>query len=193
MQRFGTRVMAASLLLAVALVGCSGHDGESGARADLGPRAKCVSADPEGEIILVPGVFEVEGEPRELTGVGLRDDHNLAVVESSTVAFSGQPTAHGIVLDYPPLKNAGIADSYADWDTRQQLPGTVTSEDGMQAMLVAVRLIDPTESGRLTGVTLSYLEAGEERAEEWTEQVLIEPPGDICTVDEVAATREWTR
>jgi len=177
----------------ITMIACSSDDGDGTTDAELGPRAKCVAADPEGEIILVPGAFQVEGEPRELTGVELRDEQNLEVVESSTVAFGGQPTAQGIVLDYPPLKKAGIADSHADWDTRHQLPGTVTADDGLQAMLVAVRLVDPARAGRLTGVTLTYLEEGEERSEEWTQQVLVEPPEDICTVDDVAATREWTR
>ena len=182
-------------LVATTLFACSGDDGEgdAGTEAELGPRAKCATADPEGEIILVPGAFEAEDEPRELEDVTLRDVRNLEIVESSTVSFGGQPTAQGIVLDYPPLKKAGIADSYADWNLRQQLPGTVTADDGLQAMLVAVRLVDPTSSGRLTGVTLSYVEAGEEHTQEWTQQVLVEPTDVICTVDEVAATREWTR
>lgn len=193
MQRFGRRVIAVGFL-AITLVACSGDDGEDDSPgAELGPRAKCVAADPEGEIILLPGAFRAEGEPRELTGVTLRDGHNLKVVEASTVAWGGQPTAQGIVLDYPPLKTAGIADDKADWDERRPLPSNVSSDDGLRAMLVAIRLVDPATAGRLTGVTLTYLVAGEEHSEEWTQQVLVEPPEDICTVDEVAATREWTR
>lgn len=191
MRHFGTRVVA-GLLLAITLVACSGDDGDSSAESELGPRAKCVSADPEGELILLPGSVEAEQEPWDLTGVELRGEQNLEVVESSAVAFGGQPTAKGIILDYPPLKNAGVADSLADWDQRRQLPVSVTADEGLQAMLVAVRLVEPADTGRLTGVTLDYELAGEEHSVSWTQQVLVEPHDDVCTIDDVDATREWT-
>jgi len=172
------------------LAGCSADEDEP--ERELGPRATCVSADPQGELILVPGTLRAGSRPWELTSVELRGARNLEVVEASTVGFTGQASAKGIVLDYPPLKNAGIADSYADWDERLGLPGTVTAADGLQAMLVAVRLSEPTEAGRLTGVTLDYSEGGEAHTLDWTHQVLVEPPGEVCTVDDVAGTREWT-
>ena len=183
--------MAGVVLAMVAA--CSSDDGDGGAEAELGPRAKCVTADPEGELILLPGELRADQDPWELSGVTLRDDHNLEVVETSTVAFGGQPTAQGVILDYPPLKSAGIADSLADWDERQPLPATITPGEGLHAVLVAVRLVEPASTGWLTGVTLDYSSAGEDESVTWTQQVLVEPPEEVCTIDDVDATREWTR
>jgi len=181
--------MTAALL--ATLVACSSD--EDSPDDELGPRARCVAADSEGELILNPGSLQADQEPWELTGVTLRGAQNLEIVESSAVAWGGQPGLQGIVVDYPPLKKAGIADGNADWDERQQLPVTVSTEDGLQAMLVAVRLVEPGDAGRLTGVTLDYQEAGQTHTLSFTQQVLVEPHDEICTVDDGAATREWTR
>ena len=117
--------------------------------------ARCVVADPEGELILHPGSLIARDAEVTLEGVALEDAANLEVVETDTVAFSGNPTIRGIILDYPPMKNAGLADSLADWGQRRPLVGrTLTPADGLQAVLVVVRLADPASPGHLTGVAL---------------------------------------
>jgi hypothetical protein len=187
LQPLGSLVVAA--LLAAGAAACTSDDGEDAGddRVPAPEGARCVVADPEGELILQPGTVEAEEQIR-LEGVELDDATNLEIVEASAVAFSGGATAHGIILDYPPLKNAGIADSLADWDSRQPLAGAeLRAADGRQAILVAVRLTDPESAGSITGVTLTSTEDGEEATRRWSQPVLAKPPGDLCTVDDFAS------
>ncbi len=154
--------VAALLVVGVLLAGCdassddpAAEDGAGSPAAAPADPARCVVADPEGELILHPGSLIARDAEVTLEGVALEDAANLEVVETDTVAFSGNPTIRGIILDYPPMKNAGLADSLADWGQRRPLVGrTLTPADGLQAVLVVVRLADPASPGHLTGVAL---------------------------------------
>ena len=150
-------------------------------------RAQCIVSDPEGEVILHPGSF-VPDASTVLSDATLRGAVNLEVVERAVVRFTGRAGVQGIVQDYPPLKTAGLADSLADWASRRDLPGLrVGPGDGQQAVLVAVRLADPTQPGHLVGVDLET-DAG---STPYAQPVLIEPHGALCTVAEYDSTLDW--
>ncbi len=159
----------------------------------VGVRAHCVVADPDGEVILHPGAFTVLAATR-LDGAQLVDPANIEIVERSVVGYSGPIQLQGVVLDYPPLENAGIADALADWETRRPLEGlTVTPADGKQAVLVAVRLVDPGSPGHLRGVHVDGTRDDYDDDLSWEQLLLVVPAGELCTIDRVAATTEWTR
>jgi hypothetical protein len=188
--------VVALLTAAVLLTGCdnasddrAAGDGSAAPAAEApADPARCVVADPQGELILHPGSLTARSGQVRLEGVELEDADNLEIVESDTVAFSGNPTVRGIILDYPPMKNAGLADSLADWDQRRALVGrTLTPADGLQAVLVAVRLSDPASPGHLTGVALEASAEGRT----YPQPVLVKPHGEPCTVDDIASTRSW--
>lgn len=181
--------LAHAALLAGGLSACSPPAEDEATKTPTG--ARCVVADREGELILHPGSLTAGAQELGLEGVKLDDATNLEVVEAVTVAFAGRSTVSGIVLDYPPLKKAGLADSLADWGSREPLAGrALTAADGQQAVMVAVRLTEPTEAGSLTGVTLSYTEGDEETSRHWSQPVLAKPPGEPCTVDDFATTSD---
>src|SRR3954469_13765514 len=116
MARASRRAVGALLALRGrgSLAGCDSAEPEA-TRADR-PGPQCVVADPQGELIVHPGSLTATGGGWSLDHVALIGSENLDVVETDTVRFTGQPTVQGVILDYPPLKNAGIADSLADWD-----------------------------------------------------------------------------
>ncbi len=158
-----------------------------------GVRAKCVIADPDGEVILHPGSIEVTRRTKVL-GARLLDSANLEVVERSVVGFTGPIDLQGVVLDYPPLENAGLADALADWDTRQPLVDRVIHpSNGKQAMLLAVRLIDGTRPARLKGVQVRTKSSVGFRAIAFEQLLLVLPEKEVCSIKAVAATTEWTR
>ncbi len=118
----------------------------------------------------------------------LLDPVNVEIVEKDVVAFGGTDGVQGIIVDYPPLKTAGLVDSLADWDQRRPLTGLgLGPGDGRQAVLVAVRLVDVTRPGHVSGVVL-HTDAG---AQTFRQTVLAEPPGALCTVAEVDSTLDW--
>ncbi|MFB9314879.1 hypothetical protein [Nocardioides plantarum] len=175
------------------LAGC-GSDDEAGSTPTPSTgdspgrhRAQCIVSDPEGEVILHPGSF-VPDQRLVLRDAALEGADNLEVVERAVVRFTGRATVQGIVQDYPPLKTAGLADSLADWDSRRDLPGLVLGpDDGQQAVLVAVRLADPTRPGHLVGVSLR----ADGGSTSYAQPVLIEPHGALCTVAEYDSTLDW--
>ena len=140
-------VRAAGAVLALVCVAstaaCSDDDARNATTA-AAEAPRCVVSDPQGELILHPGSVTAPASGTTLDGVDLTDADNVEVEQTFTVAFSGIPSVRGVILDYPPMKNAGLADSLADWDQRQPLEGrTITADDGQQAILVVVRLSDP--------------------------------------------------
>ena len=152
--------------------------------------ARCVVADPEGELILQPGSLSATGDGMTLGGVELQNVVNLEVIETDTVAFSGSPTVRGIILDYPPMKNAGLADSLADWDQRKPLEGRhLSAADGQTAVLVVLRLSDPGTPGHLSGVQLDTSPSDGSRV--YPQPVLVKPHGEPCTTDDIASTKSW--
>ncbi len=186
------------MLLAPVLTACSG-DGGPAATPDATPdarsgdRAQCVVADPEGEVILHPGSLRPRS-PTRLLDVTLDRSVNLDVVERDVVRFTGSPTISGIVLDYPPLEKAGLADSLADWAARRALRGAqVGPRRGLQAVLVAVRLHDPTRPGHLDGATVASTDTGSTatRSTTFAQPVLINPHGTLCTVSDYDGTLAW--
>ena len=198
MDRVRTTGVVALLVAGALLAGCDASPDDAAAEDRTGgpaptaaaDPARCVVSDPEGELILHPGSLAAQGADVTLEGVELRDAENLDVVETDTVAFSGNPSIRGIILDYPPMKNAGLADSLADWDERRPLVGrTLSPADGLQAVLVVVRLTDPSAPGHLTGVALQATAEGRT----YPQPVLVKPHGEPCTVDDIASTRSWLR
>ncbi len=184
------------MCLTLCLAGCSDDpgDAEPGDPTSIADaaRAQCTVADPEGELIVHPGSVKVDVETR-LTDVALIGAVNLQIVEKAVTSFTGNPEVRGIIRDYPPLKTAGLADSLADWADRRPLSDLVLEpEDGPQAILVALRLIDFEESGHLTGVELSSRGSAGTTSQDYLQPVLVEPPGALCTIDEIEATRAWT-
>jgi hypothetical protein len=138
-------------------------------------------------MILHPGSLTATS-PLRLDRTALVKSVNLEVIESDVVRFTGNPRINGVILNYPPLKDAGLADGLADWDERTPLAGrTLTPKDGQQAVLVALRLIDPTRNGHLDGVRLDD-SAG---VENYVQPVLVKPPGTICKVADYAGTTRW--
>ncbi|WP_148614727.1 hypothetical protein [Nocardioides rubriscoriae] len=150
-------------------------------------RAQCVVSDPQGEVILHSGSLTARAG-LTLDDATLEEAVNLDVVERAVVQFTGRAGVQGIVLDYPPLKTAGLADSLARWEDRRALPGlTLGPDDGQQAVLVAVRLHDPATPGHLVGVRLTT-DAG---VRVYAQPVLVKPPGEICTVADYDGTLDW--
>jgi hypothetical protein len=186
-----TRVPAALAVLAVLalLVACDSSEPEAAPSPSGSPEpARCVVADPEGELILHPGSLTAPADGERLEGVSLDSAENLDVIHTYTVAFSGSPTVRGVILDYPPMKNAGLADSLADWDQRQPLAGReLTADDGQQAVLVVLRLSDAGAPGHLTGVSLAATTGDHD----YPQPLLIKPHGEPCTVDDIASTKSW--
>ena len=192
------RALAGSLVLCFVLVSSAGCARENDRATSEAPsatsgstaakhRAQCTPSDAEGEIILHPGSFTPE-EPITLGDVSLVDPVNVEVVERDVVRFTGRSTISGIIRDYPPLKNAGLADSLADWETRRPLAGLeVGPADEQQAVLVAVRLTDPHTQGHVSGVVL-HDSAGDTS---YAQPVLVVPPGEICTVADYDGTLAW--
>lgn len=144
-------------------------------------------SDPQGEMIVHPGSLTATAALRLVSASPVKPV-NLQVIESDVVRFTGNPAIHGVIWNYPPLKDAGLADSLADWADRKPLAGHVLRPaDGQQAILVALRLIDPTRSGHLDGVRLDDSAGGKD----YVQPVLVKPPGTRCTLDDYAATTRW--
>jgi len=188
--------MALAALAGCRIGGDSGEPGDAVTATDdtlgQGVRAQCVVADPEGELILHPGSFAASERIR-LVSVALDEPQNLEVVEDSVVDYRGPEQLQGVVLDYPPRANASFIDALTDWESRQPLAGLVVRpRDGQQAVLVAVRLVDPTKSGHVRGVTIKARSASGPRTLGWEQLVLALPDGDTCTDEAVAETTEWT-
>ncbi|WP_141013758.1 hypothetical protein [Nocardioides sambongensis] len=155
--------------------------------------ARCVAADPEGEVMLHPGSVSAT-VPTLLLAADLTDAENLSVVERAIVRYDGTSQVTGIALNYPPLKDAGMVGSMGAWPTRRPLVGTTLGRgDGQQAVLVAIRLTDPEEPGRLTGVMLTQDTGAGPDDIILRQQVLVNPPDQPCDVQAVAATTAWTR
>jgi hypothetical protein len=192
------RTLGPALVLAVLLTACmtSREPDPSPDRArkiQVAPavRAGCVVSDPDGEVIVHPGTI-VPTQPTELLGAALVDAVNIEAVEASVVAFSGSPHVQGIVRDYPPLENAGIADALADWSTRRPVKGLqLDIEDGQQAVLVALRLIDPAEPGHLRGVQISTSTPDGRERQDLVQPVLVQPPGARCDMAAYDSSTEW--
>jgi len=141
---------------------------------------------------VLPGSLTAPGAGTVLQQARPVDAVNLEVVEEAVVAFAGRAGVQGVITDYPPAPNADLADSLARWADRRPLEGlALTPEDGQQAVLVALRLRDPSASGHLNGVTLTSSVDGETTATTYAQPLLVEPPGELCTVTDVDATREW--
>jgi hypothetical protein len=191
MPRASRRAVGAllALLWAASLAGCDSAEPEATQSDRPGPQ--CVVADPQGELIVHPGSLTATAGGWSLDHVALTGSKNLDVVEADTVRFTGQPTVQGVILDYPPLKNAGIADSLADWDERQPFEGRrLSAADGQQAVLVVLRLSDATTSGHLLAVRLAY-DDGSPRVRAMPQPLLVKPHGRPCTVDDIAAAHSW--
>ncbi|GAA5152902.1 hypothetical protein GCM10023340_34010 [Nocardioides marinquilinus] len=196
------RLSLAAVALLLVASACSGDDSPdrpddtappdvatSSALTGTRERARCIVSDPEGELIVVPGTLDPD-QPLRLGDAELIDAVNLEVVESSVVAFSGRAGLQGIVQDYPPLPNAGLADSLADWSERRPLAGHQVAADApQQAVLVALRLVDATRPGHLDGVRLTY--ADDAAPTEMVQPVLVEPHDALCTIAEVDGTLAW--
>jgi len=200
-ERWAIAAGGAALMALAAFAGCR-IGGEADEPSDAvtatddtkvqGVRAQCVVADPEGELILHPGSFTAS-EPILLLSVSLDDPQNLEVVEDSVVDYRGPEQLQGVVLDYPPRANASFIDALTDWESRQPLAGLeVRPRDGQQAVLVAVRLADPSKSGHVRGVTIKARTASGPRTLGWEQLVLALPDGETCTTKAVAETTEWT-
>lgn len=183
-----------ALLLAAStsqlLAGCA-HENDDRREAVPTPkhRAQCVVSDAEGEIILHPGSITPTGD-LTLVDVDLEGALNREVIERDVVRFTGRAGVQGIIRDYPPLKTARLVDSLADWDQRGPLAGIgLGPDDEQQAVLVAIRLSDPSVSGHLDGVRLRS-DGGEQA---FAQSMLVEPPGALCTVSEVERTLDWVQ
>lgn len=194
----GAALLASALTASCSLGGGGSDDDDTRTAVDpaegAGPRAKCVVADPQGEVILHPGSLAVD-VPTRVVSVALVDAVGLDPVEEAVVDYSGAAGVQGVILDYPPLEHAGLVDSLADWDSRRPLVGArLRPADGEQAVLVAVRLADADSSGRVRGVRLTLrTRGGGSRTVPWEQLVLVQPPEQLCTVEVVASTTEWTR
>ena len=181
--------------------GCSLVDGSDGSDRSVtatddtlgqGVPAQCVVADPAGALILHPGSFTATERTR-LRSITLDGPENLEVIEDSVADFGGPEGLQGVVLEYPPRANASFVDGLADWDSRRPLVGLVVRpHDGLQAVLVAVRLKDPDKAGHVRGVTIAAGTSEGPRTLEWEQLVLILPDGETCTDETVAETTEWT-
>lgn len=187
--------LVAATCLTLMMTACSGETDarlpQESVSAIGGQRAQCTASDQEGELIVHPGSLTATEQTR-LDDATMIEAVNLEIVERAVTAFGGNPTVSGIIRDYPPLKNAGLVDSLADWDLRRPLPGLLLEpEDGQQAILVALRLVDPTQSGHLNGITLASSVAGAASTQDYLQPVLVEPHEAICTVDELDSTLEW--
>ncbi|WP_137292188.1 hypothetical protein [Nocardioides dongxiaopingii] len=195
MDRTVTAVAVVSLL---ALAACAADDGTgsptdppTAAPSGSGQRAQCAVADPEGQLILLPGSL-TPSSATVLDGVDLDRSVGLEVIEQSAVAFAGRSSVQGVVLDYPPLPNADLADSLATWDTRRDLPGVrLAPGDGQHAVLVAVQLTDPAAAGHLDGVVVRYTDAGGAHERTLAQPLLVQPPDALCDVAAYDSTLDW--
>jgi len=156
-----------------------------------GIEARCVVADPEGELILQPGSFYAEKRTR-LVSVVLDDPENVEVIEGSVADYRGPDDLQGVLLDYPP-RSVSFLEGLADWDSRRPIAGFVVRPgDGSQVVLVAIRLEDPEKPGHARGVTIKARTSSGPRTLGWEQLVLAVPDGEVCTSEAVAETTEWT-
>ena len=110
-----------------------------------GVPARCVLADPEGELILEPGSFAAERRTR-LVSVALDDPENVEVIEAAVADYRGPDDLQGVLLEYPP-RSVSFLEGLADWDMRRPIAGLVVRpRDGRQVVLVALRLEDPRQA-----------------------------------------------
>ncbi len=196
MHPSGSRHLALLLALACLAPGCSSGPGGDAPAAGPGggtvERARCVVADPEGELLLqVTSVRAGPGALR-LDDVSVAGGLNLEVVDAAAVPFAGTPGTQGVILDYPPRKDAGVADGLAQWEDRRPLAGlTVRPRDGEQALLVALRLADATTLGHLTGTSVSTRTGRGTQVTGYAQPLLVKPPGSPCRVDDPDEVADW--
>jgi hypothetical protein len=188
------RSLGPFVALAALLAGCTTTGGSQvRPEPNSGPvtRAGCVATDPEGEVVLHPGTLQ-PGATTMVHGTRLIDPVNVAVIEASALASTGNPQVQGIVREYPPVEKAGLVHALADWETRRPLVELVIRpEDGRQAVLVAVRLVDPTQPGHLRGIRITSTGAGKARDDDLLQPVLLLPHGSRCDVAAYDSTTEW--
>lgn len=199
MQGHRPLAAAGAALIGLALAGCIGGDGsdEAGVATATddteveGVAARCVVADPEGELVLQPGSVAAVG-PARLVSVALEDPVNLEVVEGAVTGYRGPPELQGVLVEYPP-RTVSYLEGLADWERRRPLAGLmIRPREGRQVVLVAVRLAEPDRPGHLRGVTLRARTRAGPRTIGWEQLVLAVPAGEACTPEVVAGTTEWT-
>lgn len=154
-------------------------------------RAECLVADADGALILYPGSFTA-GQRTQLVSVTLDDPENFETVEGFVSDYRGPEDLQGVVLDYPP-RSTSFVEGLTDWDSRRPIADLVVRpDDGPQAVLVVVRLTDPTKPGHVRGVTIEARTPARERTLAFEQLLLVLPDGQACTEDAVAETTEWT-
>lgn len=153
--------------------------------------ARCVVADPEGELILQPGSFTPD-QPTQLLSVVLEDPENMEVIEDTVAAYRGPEDLQAVLLEFPP-RSVSFLEGLADWESRRPLAGlTIRPHDGRQVVLIAVRLEDTSRPGHVRGVSIEAQTPAGRRMIGWEQFVLAMPRGGTCTDEAVAETTEWT-
>ncbi|VXB70277.1 hypothetical protein [Nocardioides sp. AX2bis] len=191
-----SRHLAALLALACVGAACSPGTGQGGGDSSGGDReverARCVVADPEGELLLQVWSVRAPDGGLGLADVALVDGLNLEVVDAVAVPFAGTPGTQGVVLDYPPRKDAGLVDGLARWEDRRPLDDLrLRPRDGEQALLVALRLSDPTTLGHLTGTSVGTRTDRGVTVTEHPQPLLVKPHDQPCRVDDPDEVADW--
>ena len=153
--------------------------------------AQCVVADPEGELVLLPGSFTAD-RPTRLMSLELEEPENFELVERTVSDYRGPDDFQGVVVEYPP-RATSFLEGLTDWDGRQPIADLlVRPSDGKQVALVGVRLQDPDRPGHVSGVTIEASTDAGPRTIGWEQLVLAVPHGETCTPEAVEETTEWT-
>lgn len=194
-----SRRLAALLVLACVGTACSpgagpvggGTDGDVGEEVE---RARCVVADPDGELLLQVWSVRAPAGGLSFDGVSVVGGANLKVVDAAAVPFAGAPGTQGVVLDYPPRENAGLVDGLARWEERRPIDGlTLRPGDGEQALLVALRLTDPTTLGHLTGTAVDSRTDRGPTVTDYAQPLLVKPHDQPCRVGDPDEVATWDR
>jgi hypothetical protein len=172
-------------VFAATLVGCSASDAESPLGAVTStPGQDCFVSDRGAAVTRHVATF-TPPDALELLELTVSGADNVEIIDSFVLPFTGDPHVTGTFLRYPPGEDF-IADSLMVWSERQPLAGAgVEPADGQQAILVGVRLSDPSRDGSLDGFRLEYADGdGDEFTRDYPAPVILKSTTKPCTVED---------
>lgn len=149
------------------------------------PSPRCVQGDLQSGVTAHVGSFEPNRKV-ELVKAELMGASDVSMETAVFLPFAGKRTVTGTVLAYPPPESWGLADSLATWDDRRKVKDArLDGDDGLQALMVGLRIDATSKTGYLKGVRLHYRDdKGRDREVEFPIPLVIKAPGEPCTADE---------
>lgn len=155
------------------------------------PNPRCVQGDLQAGVTAHVGSFEPNRKV-ELVKAELMGAKEVSMETAVFLPFAGKPTVTGTVLAYPPPESWGLVDSLATWDDRRKVKDAqLDGGDGLQALMVGLRIDATSKTGYLEGVRLHYRDdKGRDRDAEFPIPLVIKAPGEPCTAEEYERLRD---